>query len=94
MRLGCGSDVVRMWLGHGSDVAWMWLGCGSDVVGRVFGCGRQSLAEVKGKRFPASQQNHQKITEIIGEESLNYFLGRGKIIAFPRFQDRLAFSGF
>ena len=29
-----------------SDVAQMWLG-------RVFGYGRKSLAEVKGKRFPA-----------------------------------------
>ena len=36
---GCGSDVF-------SDVARMWLG-------RVFGCDRKSLAEVKGKRFPA-----------------------------------------
>ena len=36
-----------------------WLGCGSDVprmsLGRVFGCGRKSLAEVKGKRLPASE---------------------------------------
>ena len=40
-------DVVRMWFGCGSDVARMWLG-------RVFRCGRKSLAEVKGKRFPAA----------------------------------------
>ena len=38
----------------------MWLGCGSDIarmsLGRVFGCGRKSLAEVKGKGFPAHRR--------------------------------------
>ena len=46
MRFGCGSDVVRTWFGRGSDVVRMWFG-------RVFGSGADSLAEVKGKWFPA-----------------------------------------
>ena len=44
---GCGSDVVRMWFGRGSDVVRTWFG-------RVFGSGADSLAEVKGKWFPAT----------------------------------------
>ena len=40
------SDVVRTWFGCGSDVVRMWFGC-------VFGSGADSLAEVKGKWFPA-----------------------------------------
>ena len=46
MRFGCGSGVVRMWFRRGSEVARRWLG-------RVFGSGADSLAEVKGKWFPA-----------------------------------------
>ena len=46
-----------MWFGRGSDVVWTWLGHGSDVgrrwLGRVFRSGADSLAEVKGKWFPA-----------------------------------------
>ena len=53
-------DVARMWLGCGSDVARTWLGCGLDVarvsLGRVSRCGSKSLAEVKGKRFPADRK--------------------------------------
>ena len=57
MWFGRGSDAVRTWFGCGSDVVRTWFGCGSDVVrtwfGRVFGSGADSLAEVKGKWFPA-----------------------------------------
>ena len=58
MRFGCGSDVLRTWFRCGSDVVRMWFGCGSGVgrmwFGRVFGSGADSLAEVKGRWFPAS----------------------------------------
>ena len=57
MRFGRGSDVVRMWFGRGSDVVQMCFRCGSGVgrmwFGRVFGSGADSLAEAKGKWFPA-----------------------------------------
>ena len=46
MRFGCGSDAVRTWFGCGLDVVRTWFG-------RVFGSGADSLAEVKGKWFPA-----------------------------------------
>ena len=41
-----GSEVVRTWFGRGSDVVRMW-------VGRVLRSGADSLAELKGKWFPA-----------------------------------------
>ena len=61
MWFGCGSDAVRKRFGSGSDVVRMWFGCGSDVFSdvvrmwlrHVFGSGADSLAEVKGKWFPA-----------------------------------------
>ena len=46
MWFGRGSDVVRTWFGRGSDVGRRWLG-------RVFGSGTDTLAEAKGKWFPA-----------------------------------------
>ena len=56
---GFGSDAVRTWFGRGSHVVRMWFGCGSGVgrmwFGRVFGSGADSLAEVKGKWFPARE---------------------------------------
>ena len=57
LRLGCGSDVVRMWFRCGSDVVRTWFGRGLEVgriwLGCVFGSGADSLAEVKGKWFAA-----------------------------------------
>ena len=46
MWFGRGSAVAQTWFGRGSDVGRMWFG-------RVSGSGADSLAEVKGKWFPA-----------------------------------------
>ena len=61
IRFGCGSDAVRMWFRRGSDVVRTWFGRGLDVgrrwLGRVCEAGADSLAEVKGKWFPANKTN-------------------------------------
>ena len=44
----------------------MWLGYGSDVARTCCGCGRKSLAEVKGKRFPAPGRQERKNSWMTG----------------------------
>ena len=74
-NFGCGSDMAQLWLGCGSDMAQLWLGCGSDMarmwLGRVFGCDRKSLAEVKGKRFPAVKL-HSKVHSMFRRRSCTH----------------------
>ena len=64
MRFRCESDVVRVWFGRGSHVVRMWFGCDLDVgqrwLRRVFGYSADSLAQVKGKWFPAPVRVREK----------------------------------
>ena len=65
MRFGRGADVVRMWFGCGSGVGRMWFGL-------VFGSGADSLAEVKGKWFPALRAPSRMARKRIGKKTAGW----------------------